>query len=70
MSVQRLRITAVVELDAACYPPDDDACQDWLINDILLGDSLGRLILHSNEIGDSLGIVHVETVAVISEEAS
>jgi hypothetical protein len=62
MSAQKLRITAVLTLDATLYPPDDEDAQDWLLNDILLGDDLGRLILHSNEIGDELGTLHIETV--------
>lgn len=58
---QKLRITATLELDARMYPPDDEDSQNWLVNDILLGD-IGRLILLSNEIGDELGVLHIEQV--------
>lgn len=57
---QKLWITAVLELDVGLYPPDDADAQRWLVEDILLGDGL---ILHSNEIGDELGRLHVEHVS-------
>lgn len=67
MATQKLRITAVLELNAAMYPPDDEDAQHWLIQDILLGNCVGdRLILHSNEVGDELGTLEVEQVEQIA----
>ena len=63
---QRLRITAVLEMDAAMYPPGDEQAQDWLINDILLGDVNG-LVLVSNEVGDEVGLLHVEHVVAVGD---
>lgn len=57
--VQKLRIVATLELDTRMFPPHDKESQDWLINDILLGE---RLVLHSNEIGDVVGDVLIESV--------
>lgn len=60
---QRLRVMAILELDAQLYPPDDAACQQWLILDIL-SDGNG-LFLHSNEIGDEVGNVQIERIEVL-----
>jgi hypothetical protein len=65
--LNKLRITAVLELDPVLYPPGDEDAQRWLIEDILIGD-IGRLTLHSNEIGGELGYLHVEHVATVGEE--
>ncbi|GAS98798.1 predicted protein [Mycolicibacterium canariasense] len=62
MSKQRLRIVAVLEVDADHYPPGDAQSQSWLVNNILLGGGDDFLILHSNEIGDELGSLNVECV--------
>jgi hypothetical protein len=59
MDIQKLTIVATLELDAAFYPPDDEQAQTWLVQDILMGEVL---ILHSNEIGDEVGRVRIESV--------
>ncbi len=51
-----------LDVDEKVYGTDQDEV-DWLCNDILLGD--GGLILHSNEIGDEVGIVTVLDVNVL-----
>lgn len=58
---QVLRITATLHLDAGFYPPDDEKAQDWLVNDILMGD-LDRLTVMSAEIGDEVGRLIIERV--------
>ena len=58
---QVFRITATLHLDVGSYPPDDEQCQDWLVNDILLGD-LDRLTVISAEIGDEVGRLVIERV--------
>jgi hypothetical protein len=49
----KLRITIEIELSNA-YTLDEDE-KIWMENEILIGD--GNLILHSNEIGDEVGVV-------------
>jgi hypothetical protein len=49
----KLRITIDIEL-ANAYTLDEDE-KLWMENEILIGD--GNLILHSNEIGDEIGVV-------------
>ena len=49
----KLRITIEVELSNA-YTLDEEETL-WMENTILIGD--GNLILHSNEIGDEVGVV-------------
>ena len=55
MSVVRLEI--VLEYDAGVMYGNDPESREWFFNKIL-GDE-GALILHSNEIGDDVGIVKV-----------
>ena len=50
----KLRITIEIELESAMCMDDLDE-RIWAENEILIGD--GSLILHSNEIGDSVGVV-------------
>ena len=49
----KLRITIEIKL-ANAYTLDEDE-KLWMENEILIGD--GNLILHSNEIGDEIGVV-------------
>jgi hypothetical protein len=50
----RIKMTIEVELDDAAYHGTEDE-KLWLENEILVGD--GNLILHSNEIGDEVGVI-------------
>jgi len=58
-------LTLVIELeyDDEIMHHDDQEARDWFYNNILLG--RGGLLLHSNEIGDTIGSV---TVADIVEQ--
>jgi len=48
----RAKITIEFELDDAVYGKSEEEIL-WLENEILVGD--GSLLLHSNEIGDTIG---------------
>lgn len=50
----KVQMTIEVELDDDFYGNSEDEIL-WLENEILIGD--GNLILHSNEIGDEVGVV-------------
>lgn len=50
----KIQMTIEVELDDSVYSSEADELL-WLENEILVGD--GNLILHSNEIGDEVGVV-------------
>ena len=54
MENKRIKLTIEVELDSLIYEGSDDE-KLWLENEILIGN--GDLTLHSNDIGDSVGIV-------------
>jgi hypothetical protein len=47
-------MTIIVEVDKDLFTCDEDEMQ-WLENEILIGN--GSLILFSNDIGDSVGII-------------
>ena len=61
----KLLITAEVECDDTLYSRSQEE-MDWHINDILLQGPDGELILHSNEIGDSIGTVKVLKAEVVN----
>jgi hypothetical protein len=50
----RLKLTIEIEVDDEIYNKTEEE-RMWMENEILVGD--GSLILHSNEIGDEVGIV-------------
>lgn len=50
----KIKLTIEIDMDDDVYSSDVDDIL-WLENEILIGD--GSLILHSNEIGDTLGVV-------------
>lgn len=50
----KIKMTIIVELDDELYSDSEDE-KLWLENEILVGD--GNLILHSNEVGDEVGII-------------
>lgn len=59
------KVQMLVELDydAETMHSDDTASKRWFMEDILLNNTEdGGLVLHSNEIGDSVGTVKVLTV--------
>lgn len=49
----KIRLIIEVDIDDSFGVGEDDKL--WLENEILVGD--GNLILHSNEIGDSVGVI-------------
>jgi len=49
----KIRLTIEVELEEGYGDLEEELL--WLENEILVGD--GSLILHSNEVGDSVGVV-------------
>jgi hypothetical protein len=49
----RVKCTIEFELDESFGIVEDDLL--WLENEVLVGD--GNLILHSNDVGDSVGVV-------------
>lgn len=50
----KIQMTIEIELDDEFYGNTEDEIL-WLENEILVGD--GNLILHSNEIGDEVGVI-------------
>ena len=50
----KIKLTIEIDVDDELFKFDDEG-KLWLENEILIGD--GNLILHSNEIGDTLGVV-------------
>lgn len=55
----KVRLTVVIEINEDEYGVNDDAERMWLENEILVGD--GNLVLHSNDIGDTVGVVRKVT---------
>lgn len=51
----KIKITIEVELDHDFLNFSDEEEKLWFENEVLIGD--GTLLLHSNEIGDTVGIV-------------
>ena len=63
----RIKLTIEVEIDESAFPLANDDEILWLENEILVGD--GNLILHSNEIGDSVGVVKsVKNICYINKK--
>ena len=63
-----LKLTIEVKLDDDVYGNSEDE-KLWMENEILIGD--GSLLLHSNEIGDTVGqIKKVTNVQWLSENGS
>jgi hypothetical protein len=55
----KLIMTVELDIDDEMYGDDEE--KSWLLNDILTGDK-GQLLLHSNEIGDTVGAIKVLSV--------
>lgn len=51
----KIRVTIEIEVDENAFPLADEEEKLWFENEIMIGD--GNLILHSNEIGDEVGVV-------------
>ena len=63
-----LKLTIEVKLDDEVYGNSEDE-KLWMENEILIGD--GTLLLHSNEIGDTVGEVKkVSNVQWLSENGT
>ena len=52
----KLKMEIELDYDAETMHDVDKEAMEWFYNDILLG-SGGKLLLHSNEIGDEIGKV-------------
>ncbi len=49
-----IRMTIKILVDDNLWDLTEPDTKDWLLNGILIGD--GSLILHSNELGDEVGV--------------
>lgn len=58
----RLRIEAVLEYDADMIHGVDPESIRWFLDDLLMNT---ELILHSNEIGDAIGVLKITSVAQV-----
>ena len=57
-----MKLLLVAEVEVGdCYGNDPEEV-NWLLKDILLGAGAEDLILHSQEVGDSIGFVKVREV--------
>jgi hypothetical protein len=67
--VKTLLITATLEYDDVIMHDNDPESKEWFMG-MLKGDAgEGDLILHSNEIGDSIGVVKVISMRELESEA-
>ena len=57
--MKKLVIDAVLEYDDSMIHGDDIEGKKWFYDEILFGEVL---VLHSNEIGDSIGTIRILTV--------
>lgn len=56
MTHTTLRITVEIKIDNDLFNISDEEEKAWMENEILVGN--GSLLLHSNEIGDTVGEVN------------
>lgn len=61
----KLTLTIELDYDAETMHGDDAESKAWFFSEIL-HDEIGELLLHSNNIGDTLGVVRVISVAAPS----
>ena len=59
MNMKKIKFEAILTYDNVLMHGKDKEAIKWFYNDILLKDTL---ILHSNEIGDELGIVKIKRI--------
>lgn len=60
--MKRIELTIELEYDAEIMHGTDAEAKEWFFNQILHKDE-GKLYLHSNEIGDTIGKVIVKEIA-------
>ena len=61
----KIVMTVELDYDAEIMHGDDEESKAWFFSEIL-HDETGELLLHSNNIGDTLGAVRVISVAAPS----
>jgi len=62
--MKKLRLTVELEYDDSSWHGNDDDSVSWFRDCILMQniDNSGELLLHSNEVGDTVGEVKVLTI--------
>ena len=61
----KIKILAELEYDASIMQGNDKIAREWFFHHVLKGDDL---TLHSNEIGDEIGTLHVTKILNDGEE--
>ena len=56
--MKTIRLTIELTYDSGIMHGEDERSKQWFFNEILNGEN-GDLVLHSNEIGDTIGTVKV-----------
>ena len=64
----KILMTVELEYDADVMYGTDDVSIAWFFDEILSGDK-GQLLLHSNEIGDTIGTIRVLSIAPSKRQA-
>ncbi len=54
-TIMRIKVTLEIELEDHIFNHTEEGERLWFENEVMVGD--GTLILHSNDIGDTVGIV-------------
>ena len=54
----RIRFEAELDYDGDLICGDDEESKEWFLNQIL-GNQCGDLILHSNDVGDTVGTIRL-----------
>ena len=57
--MRRIRMLVELTYNDDVMHGDEQAAIDWFFDDVLHGNSEEKLILHSNEFGDEIGIIEV-----------
>lgn len=52
----KIKMTIEVDLEDYVFDPTEDESVDWFEKEVLSGN--GTLLLHSNEIGDTIGVIN------------
>lgn len=55
----KIKLEIELDYDADLHHAEDNIAREWFFNEVLCGQKRDDLILHSNEIGDSIGTVKV-----------
>lgn len=64
----KILMTVELDYDADDFHGDDEIAIAWFFEEIL-SDENGELLLHSNEIGDTVGSIRVISAVPIEHEA-